>query len=336
MNDTTEHVRLRFRRFAEDECKGYSARYFRLSHAVAQDDYLPKFISLMPDQQPNLFFASVQYLTGPKEMPMSRSELSRFVREHEIEVAQLMMSRRTQTNEVGRCAVLLPAMPAGPLALVEVGASAGLCLLLDKYRYDYESLQIGDSESPVRLRCRLRGSLLPRITVPQIVWRCGLDTAPVDLDDPSAVRWLLACVWPDHPARRERLAAAIEVGRQQSLSVRHGDLVDDLPNVLEEAPTDATLVVFHSAVFPYVVPERRQAFARIITEFSRHRDIVWISNEGSRGSPHISSLAPPPGPLQFLLGRSNAHDGFQNANILGFAHPHGADLEWLADSDGTM
>ena len=237
----------------------------------------------MPDQQPNLFFASVQYLTGPEEMPMSRSELSSFVGEHEVEVAQLMRSRRTQTNEVGRCAVLLPAMPAGPLALVEVGASAGLCLMPDKYRYDYGSLQIGDIESPVRLRCHLRGNVRPRIRVPQIVWRCGLDRAPVDLDDPSDVRWLLACIWPDHSARRERMEAAIEVGRRHSLSVRHGDLVDDLPQVLEEAPTGATLVVFHSAVFPYVSPERRQAFARLLTEFSRRRDVVWISNEGPRG-----------------------------------------------------
>ena len=336
MNDTTEHVRQRFRRFAEEECAGYSAAYFRLSHAVAQDDYLSKYISLMPDQQPNLFFASVQYLTGPEEMPSSRSELSRFVKKHEFEVFQLMRSRRTQTNEVGRCAVLLPAMPTGPLALVEVGASAGLCLLLDKYRYDYGSLQIGDKESPVRLRCRLRGYLRPRIAIPQVVWRCGLDTAPVDLDDPSDIRWLLACVWPDHTDRRERLEAAIAIGRQHSLSVRHGDLVDDLPKVLEEAPTNATLVVLHSAVFPYVDPERRQAFARIITDFSRHRDIVWISNEGARGSPHISSFAPPPAPLQFLLGRSIAHDGMQTAHILGFAHPHGADLEWVAHGDGTM
>lgn len=321
---------MRFRRFAEDECKGYSPVYYRLSHAVAEDDYLPKFISLMRDHQPNLFFASVQYLTGPEEMPSSRSELSRFVREQEGEVAQLMRTRRTQTNEVGRCAVLLPAMPAGPLALVEVGASAGLCLLLDKYRYDYGSIQIGDRRSPVQLRCRLLGYGRPRIMIPQIVWRCGLDTAPVDLDDPSDVRWLLACVWPDHPARRERLEAAIEVGRQQSLSVHRGDLVNDLPKVLEEAPSGATLVVFHSALFPYVGPERREAFSRIISEFSRHRDIVWISNEGARGSPHISSQAPPPAPLQFLVGRSIAHDGIQTANILGFAHPHGADLEWVS------
>lgn len=331
MNETTEHVRLRFRRFAEEECKEYSAAYFRLSHSVAQDDYLPRFIARMPDRQPNLFFASVQYLTGPEEMPMSRSELSSFVREHENEVAQLMRTRRTQTNEVGRCAVLLPAMPAGPLALVEVGASAGLCLMLDKYGYDYGSLQTGDRESPVRLRCHLRGNVRPRIRVPQIVWRCGLDRAPVDLDDPSDVRWLLACIWPDHSARRERTEAAIEVGRRHSLSVRHGDLVDDLPQVLEEAPTGATLVVFHSAVFPYVSHERRQAFARLLTDFSRRRDVVWISNEGARGHPHISSRAPLPGPLRFLLGRSILHQGTQDAKLLAMAHPHGADLEWLSD-----
>ena len=121
MSDTTEHVRQRTRRFAEEKCTEYSATYFRLSHSVAQDDYLPKFIARMPDRQPNLLFASVQYPTGPEEMPMSGSELSSFLRKHESEVAKLMRSRQTQTNEVGRCAVLLPTMPAAPLALVEIG-----------------------------------------------------------------------------------------------------------------------------------------------------------------------------------------------------------------------
>ena len=171
-----------------------------------------------------------------------------------------MRSHHTQTNEVGRCAALLPAMPAGPLALVEVGASAGLCLMLDRFHYDYGTIEIGDETSPVRLHCALRGDVEPPLALPQIAWRSGLDIEPVDLNDPERARWLMACIWPDHVGRRTRLEAAIRLWKQDAPPVRRGDLIDDFPTLLAEVPLDATLVVFHSAVLPYVSPERRQAF----------------------------------------------------------------------------
>ena len=64
-----------------------------------------------------------------------------------------MKTRRTQTNEVGRCAAILPALPRGRLALLEVGASAGLCLLMDEFFYDYGVQHVGSESSAVRLRC---------------------------------------------------------------------------------------------------------------------------------------------------------------------------------------
>lgn len=131
-----ERVRERYRRFADDECKGYSELYFELSHAVADDEELVEFIARMPVIQPNLFLAAVQFVTGPDQMPRSPEQLRQVVRDCRDDVARLMRSWRTQTNEVGRCTALLPALPAGRLVLLEVGASAGLCLLIDKFHYD--------------------------------------------------------------------------------------------------------------------------------------------------------------------------------------------------------
>ena len=140
-----EAVRQRYRAFAEAECRGYSDLYDRLSTGVADSDELVRFIAARPVTQPNLFFAAVQYRCGPANMPATPSELAGFVRAHARDIARLMERRRTQTNEVGRCAILLPALPPGPLALLEVGASAGLCLLLNRFCYDYAEARVGDS-----------------------------------------------------------------------------------------------------------------------------------------------------------------------------------------------
>src|SRR5262249_55589676 len=151
MTDIGE-VKARYQRFADRECHGYSEIYDRLARAVAGDDEVSAFIAGMPETQPNLFLAAIQLLTGPADMPATRAALRAFVSARSLEIAAVMRARRTQTNEVGRCAVLLPALPAGPLALVEVGASAGLCLLLDRFHYDFGSTRLGAPASPVHMR----------------------------------------------------------------------------------------------------------------------------------------------------------------------------------------
>ena len=228
MNDPGE-VKRRYRQFADRECRGYSEAYDRLALAVSEDDEVAGFIAAMPVTQPNLFLASVQLLTGHDAMPKTGPELRAFVKRRGAEVGDVMQSHRTQTNEVGRCAVLLPALPSGPLALVEVGASAGLCLLLDQFHYEFGSTSLGAASSPVHLRCALAGPVPLPAAMPHIVWRHGLDRHPIDVHDDDAVRWLLACVWPDHPERRRRLEGAIALARLEPPVVSAGDLVDDLP-----------------------------------------------------------------------------------------------------------
>jgi hypothetical protein len=323
-----DHVRQRYRQFADRECKGYSARYYELALAVSEDDDVAGFIAGMPVIQPNLFFASVQFLTGPDHMPRTGSALRAIVQRRGGEIAEVMRSHRTQTNEVGRCAVLLPALPSGPLALVEVGASAGLCLLLDHFHYDFGSTSIGMASSPVHLRCRVAGPVPVPSALPQIVWRWGLDASPINVHDDAAIRWLMACVWSDQPERRRRLEGAIELARVHRPPVSAGDLVDDLPVVLAEAPHDAQLVVFHSAVLSYVSPDRRHAFADILADASTRRDIVWLSNEAHGIVPEVTALAPSPSTVQFLLGRTRFTNGRRRNELLALAHPHGAELAW--------
>ena len=126
MSASAEEVSERYLHFARDECHGYSPLYEHLALAVAEDPLLRGFVSEQPDPQPNLFFAAVQHLTGPERMPEDGLALTAFVRRSADEIRALMRSHHTQTNEVGRCGALLLAMPPGPLALVELGASAGL------------------------------------------------------------------------------------------------------------------------------------------------------------------------------------------------------------------
>jgi hypothetical protein len=263
-------------------------------------------------------------------MPAAGHELRALLARRGPEVAGLMRVHRTQTNEVARCAALLPALPAGPLALIEVGASAGLCLLLDRFFYDWGTAQLGPPTSPVRLRCPVTGPAPLPSVMPAIAWRRGLDLAPVDVHDEAATRWLLACVWPDQHERRRRLEHALELGLAETPEVRKGDLVDDLPALLAEAPADAQLVVFHSAVLAYVASERRQAFADLLAAGSRTRDIVWISNEGPGIVPGIPDLGARKGGMRFVLGRTRLTRGRRVDHSLALAHPHGADLRWVA------
>jgi hypothetical protein len=110
--------------------------------------------------------------------------------------------------------------------------------------------------------------------------------------------------------------------------VRDGDLVDDLPALLAEAPDDAQLVVFHSAVLSYVSCERRQAFADALADASKRRDIIWLANEAAGVVPELPAVAPS-GALRFLVARTRFVNGQRRSEPLALAHPHGAELAWL-------
>ncbi|HYU13306.1 MAG TPA: DUF2332 domain-containing protein, partial [Stellaceae bacterium] len=279
MQDQLQRIAERYLRFAIDEARGESKVYERFALAVAASRELLIFLAGLPSdkRQPNLFLAAVRHLCG---VPESENRLAEIVRREHRRIRALMLARTTQTNEPGRCSVLLPLLARlpPPLALLEVGASAGLCLIPDRYGYDYGAQRIDppafDGVAAPVFPCAIRGAVPLPTRVPEIAWRAGLDLNPIDLRSAEDAAWLETLVWPGQTGRAERLRAAIAVARLGLPNIVRGNLLTELQLLIATAPKDATLVVFHTAVLPYVTPQAsRDRFAAIV----QAADAFWIS-----------------------------------------------------------
>ncbi|MBA2896847.1 hypothetical protein HNR30_008238 [Nonomuraea soli] len=270
-------------------------------------------------RQPNLLFGAVRYAGGTVE----DRDVVEWIVEHWRRVRAIMLARRTQTNEVGRCATLYPILASipGPLALIEVGASAGLCLFPDRYRYSYDQGEaLGPQDSPVVLECRTTGPVpLPGGPL-EVVWRAGLDINPLDVRDAEEMRWLECLVWPEQEHRLRRLRAAVRVVAAEPPRIVAADLNDGLRALVAQAPEGATVVVFHSAVMPYLSLEERERFTGTVRELP----VRWISNEGTARLPELLERAGGALP-QDRAGFLPSLDG----RPLAVAGPHGQWLHWL-------
>jgi hypothetical protein len=322
-DDELQAIARRYRRFAAVEARGASPAYERLALAVARSPDLLAFLrSVPPDRrQPNLFLAALRHLGG---VPRDARAIKALVRTEAGRIRDIMLSRTTQTNEPARCAVLLPVLAdlRQPLALIEVGASAGLCLLPDLYGYDYGRRRLeppAASVAPV-FSCRASPATPLPAALPKVAWRCGLDLNPLDVNAPEQMAWLETLIWPGCEVRRANLKAALCLARAQPPSVVRGDLGRDLAALIARAPTGVQLVVYHSAVLAYLPSaSEREAFARSL----RLTDAVWISNEPAAVFPELAKMAPPPqSPDQFLL----AVDG----KPVAWTGPHGQSITWFA------
>jgi hypothetical protein len=313
-----------YERFADVEARGRSPIYESFARGVAEDAELLERLADLPShkRQPNLLLAAVRHLAGlaADAAAFRRTALARWP-----EVRAIMLARSTQTNEPGRCATLLPLLArlSQPIALIEVGASAGLCLLPDRYRYTYDGREVASREAaagaPV-FPCHTDGAVPIPGGLPVVAWRAGLDLNPLDVSDVDATAWLETLVWPEASGRAERLRSALAIARADPPRVVRGDLRHDLARLAAEAPRDATLVVFHTAVLAYLADRgEREAFAASVREVADH----WISNEAPFVFPAIAAQAgPAPARERFLL----ALDG----RPVAWTDPHGAAMKWLS------
>src|SRR3954452_25198958 len=322
----SEDLAAVYRRFAEREARGRSDLYAELALGVAGDPELLALLAALPraKRQPNLLFSAVKLLHGA---PADYAALRACVLEHRDEVLATVRARRTQTNEPARCATLLPLLARlpQPLALLEVGASAGLCLLMDRYAYDYGGHRVAPVRrvgvDPPTFCCRASADTpLPARGV-EVAWRAGLDLEPVRLDGDS-VAWLGALVWAGEGERARLLREALAVARADPPQVVAGDLRRDLPTLAAEAPAGATLVVFHTAVLAYVADAaERRAFADAV----RALGAVWVANE----APDVLT---DPGDEPWPRGRFLLTcDG----RPVAWTDPHGTTIDWLGAAPGN-
>ncbi len=326
----------------------YCPLYEHLARFVAgQYELLALAAHTRPGQAPTLvLFDTVHYLllrepahplaryyisltdrpAAPQDAPPVFAD---FCRQHREDLLRLLPTRLVQTNEVRRCALLLPAVvlaseAAGglPLAVIGMGASAGLNLQFDRYGYDYgDGLRCGDLSSPLQLSCSLRGPLRPPLpaAVPKVGNRVGIDLNPLDVRDRDNLLWLLGQIWPNETyqsrAERLRVAAALEeTGRPKLVA---GDVVQVLPGVVADTPTDQVVCLLHSYTVYEMPQDVRRQLDAAIARCAATRRILRVSLEWD--SHHVS----------WLELASHWPNGHMEVQRLAQCQVHGEWMQWL-------
>ena len=338
-----------FNDVADSECRGYSPLYERVCRSIASDEDLLAFVQSTPPPAhwPLVILGAVHFLLlGGIDHPLgavysgaSKADVEPLFRDfvlgHRDELAAVMEVRRTQTNEVGRSCFLVPAFEwvyrahGLPLAWVDVGASGGLNLQVDRFRVQVGDSAVGPLDGRPAISCRATGDPPVGESVAPIVWRAGLDKAPIDVGDEEEARWLQACIWPDQLERAQRLRDAIVVARAHPPRLVEGDAVDAIGALLEEAPLDAIAVVTTTWVIAYLARERRRAFEEVLASVGR--PVVWIIGEADGVADGIEAGEPPvPQPRPSVLGAVTFDSGQATRKFLAWVQPHGEWLDWRA------
>jgi hypothetical protein len=336
-------------------CRTTSPLYERISLAVARDHEVLELVQAAPPSAhlPPALLAAVHYLilegsTHPlADVYAGRSDADPgplfldFFRSRQRDVMALLAVRHIQTNECGRSAVIGPGLTwvaselRGPYSLVDVGASAGLNLLCDRYRMEYGTHgTTGALDAAVKISCRVIGGHPPIAAhLPPLASRIGIDRSPIDLRDPDDARWLLACVWPDTD-RLERTAAAIHLAEADPPEVVRGDATAALPAVLAALPPGIVPIVVTTWAFAYLSLEDRATFVGLLDEASQRGPIAWLSAEGvgtvETFAAEAAGAARDEDQVPDVLGAMIFEHGRRRAQLLAFAQEHGQQLDWRA------
>ncbi|GBE24720.1 hypothetical protein BMS3Bbin02_00995 [bacterium BMS3Bbin02] len=326
--------------------RGNTLLYTRLGDATSKDADLLAMLSEIPQQQPVpllLFGAVHQLLLNGAQHPLREfyatctdtpdpvsdpfPAFKEFVMDNYDAIVEIAATRQVQTNEVARSSLFLPAYRIiarrtnRPMWIIEVGSSAGLTLLFDRWHYTYHhghsSVEIGDPESPVRLECIVRGPQRPLFPdpMPDIAARIGVDLDPIDINNPDDESWIRGLVWPDRPDRHKRLSAAISVAKAHPLTLVEGDAIDCLEEQVGAASDDSVVVINHSHVLNQLPAERREDFTVELDRLSQDRPIWRISNEWlTHSNPQLDLIR--------HFGNSHQIEGLADV------HHHGEWISW--------
>ena len=372
-NERRDRLAQVWRDFAEEQCRGYSPLYERICEAVASNTAVLDLALAAPalGRQPNVLLAAGHYLVldgvdhrlaeiyqGAADADDAGVAFCDLVLSQREAIAAVLATRHTNTNECGRSAVLVPALRwaaahmgaggsagDGPIAWIDVGASAGVNLNLDRFLLDYgRKGTTGPADAVVRITCSADGDVPVAPAATSIAARIGLDRDPVDLSDDDERRWMLACVWPD-TGRLVRTRAALDIAATSGNEILRGDMVGDLATAVERLPPDVPLCVTTSWVVAYLRPERRPDFRAQLRALSASRPVAWIAAEGQgvidgvtlpaegERPSHVATDDVQPSILACISYEGGA-GGSEEINVLGTCHPHGTWLRWTASPSG--
>lgn len=327
--------------------------YSRLSAGIAESPLLPALFRDAPQVArvpANLFAAVHDRLLADRSARLAAyypnlfpepdpgdpvPEFLTFCADHAAAISRSLATRVPQTNEIGRSALLLAGfgtLEPGPKAHLDIGASAGLNLMVDRLAYrNGKGWQLGSSD--VVLDCSIRGGAPDRpglaAALPAIGTRLGLDANPIDISDPAALRWLEACVWPDQADRFHRLEAAIELRRDAPVEVVRGDAVDDLAAAFGRLAGGGVPVVTTSWVLCYLAAERQAAWVAELARLGSAADLDWIWAEAPDQVGALPVTEALVGSVHTVLGVTSWRGGVRTDRTLALCHPHGYWLSWV-------
>ncbi|ALC90031.1 hypothetical protein AM500_09750 [Bacillus sp. FJAT-18017] len=297
-----------FKAFAERECKGSSKLYESISLKLAEDPYVLELCSHAPLGQPvpNLLYGAVHYLLlKEKDHPLARFYASidskpqspeaafphfkNFCAAHREKIIELLQIKMVQTNEVRRCGYLFPTFnyiytkTNKPLALIEIGTSAGFQLLWDHYSYSYNKGTIyGSRESELVIQTEVIGKGKPLFpySLPPVQARYGIDLHINDMRNEEDSLWMKALIWPEHQTRRELFEKAEQCMQQNQgkITFIEGNGVDLLPAIAGGIPDEITIVVFHTHVANQMPYETKIKLLETIKTIAAKRDIFHLYN----------------------------------------------------------
>lgn len=332
----------RFKTFSEKECAGSSELYEYLSRQIAEDEVMLELSSFAKKGQPipNLFFAAVHYLLlkgnnhklslyypSLAEQPQPPTEsfphFKDFCLTYRDQIIPILKEKLVQTNEVRRCGYLYPCFTYAydkvqkPLALIEIGTSAGFQLLWDKYSYSYNSDEIyGDKNSTIHIQTEIKGENVPPLSkiIPPVARRYGLDLNINNLSDPEDSFWLNALIWPEHHKRRGLFKQAVNcvLEHRDELTFIEGDGVEMLPRMIEQIPNNLAVCIFHTHVANQMPEDVKHRLINTIKRISETRDVIHIYNNIWDGYLHLDSFI----------------SGFETSETIAETDGHGRWFEW--------
>lgn len=235
-----------------------------------------------------------------------------------------------QTNEAGRSSNFIAAMLwladqglPPRFECLEIGSSAGINLMIDRYRYDLGGVTVGPTDSVMAFAPEWRGPPPPDRAI-VIAALKGCDVAPLDLTDPAQALRLTSYVWPEHAGRFDRIAAAIAAATVKAPDLVTMNAADFVEQQLALPQAEGTTrVLMHSIVWQYVPDHQQQRITRAMeahgAKASPDRPLAWIALEADR--------------TLLMHGlRVSYWPGGEEPRLIASAHAHGAWLEWLSEA----
>lgn len=299
-----EKLKNWFRIFADNECKEVSPFYYSLSNKISLSDELIDIASYCKQGQPmpNLFFAAVHYLLicNPsqelaKYYPSLKSDYLKnlpfqlfieFCLKHKEAIIEIEQTKIVQTNALNRTAYLMPILSNlfgnKEISIVDIGSSAGLTLNMDKYEYHYNN-KYSFGKSSVIIQSEIRKGTLPKFNNPVILKnKIGIDQNPLNLTIIENEKWLKALVWADLNERFNKLSNAINIAKNNPITLLKGSDTNFFKNVIQSQHKELPLVVYHTHTLYQFSQKKREEFWDMIDTVGKKRDLTYIAVEGSK------------------------------------------------------